>query len=199
MPDVRYLLWDFGDTLVDQRWMWPSPEGVPGWTARYQALPDTDIDTSWNVGETTSEQLAVAIAADLACTPESLLAHMEQRCSDVQFFEHAWAAARAHTLPQAIVTVNSDVFSRFVVPKYALDSVFDVIVTSWEEHTMDKARLCEIALERLGGSDPAEALLVDNIEENVEAWRARGGQAYLFVSDERFAADVVRLLAAEDP
>jgi FMN phosphatase YigB (HAD superfamily) len=199
VPEVRYLLWDFGDTLVDQRWMWPSPERVPGWTARYQALPDTDIDTSWNVGETTSEELAALFAVDLACTPEALISHMEQRCSDVQFFEHACAAARAHTLPQAIVTVNSDVFTRFVVPKYALDSVFDVIVTSWEEHTMDKACLCEIALERLGGSDPAEALLVDNIEENVEAWRARGGQAYLFVSDERFAADVVRLLAAEDP
>ena len=28
MPDVRYLLWDFGDTLVDERWMWPCPEGV---------------------------------------------------------------------------------------------------------------------------------------------------------------------------
>ena len=25
MPDVRYLLWDFGDTLVDQRWLWPRP------------------------------------------------------------------------------------------------------------------------------------------------------------------------------
>jgi FMN phosphatase YigB (HAD superfamily) len=94
--------------------------------------------------------------------------------------------------------VNSDVFSHFVVPTYALDSVFDVIVTSWEEHTLDKARLCEIALERLGGSDPAEALLIDNIEQNVDAWRARGGQAYLYESDERFAADVVRLLAAED-
>jgi FMN phosphatase YigB (HAD superfamily) len=187
MPDVRYLLWDFGDTLVDQRWMWPSPEGVPGWTARYRALPDTDIDTSWNIGETTSDDLAALFAADLSSTPESLLAHMEQRCSDVQFFEHAWAAARAHTLPQAIVTVNSDVFSHFVVPTYALDSVFDVIVTSWEEHTLDKARLCEIALERLGGRDPAEALLIDNIEANVDAWRALGGQAYLFVSDEEFA------------
>jgi FMN phosphatase YigB (HAD superfamily) len=105
----------------------------------------------------------------------------------VQFFEHAWAAARARSLPQAIVTVNSDVFSRFVVPNYALDSAFDAIVTSWEEGTMDKARLCEIALERLGGADPSEALLIDNIEANVDAWRALGGQAYLFTGDNEFA------------
>ena len=42
MAGVRYLLWDFGDTLADQRWMWPSPAGVPGWTARYEALVDSD-------------------------------------------------------------------------------------------------------------------------------------------------------------
>jgi FMN phosphatase YigB (HAD superfamily) len=187
VPEVRYLLWDFGDTLADQRWMWPSPEGVPGWTDLYQALPDTDLDTNWNIGRTTTEELIAAFAAELGCTPESLMAHTEERCGQLQFFEHAWAAARVHTLPQALVTVNSDVFSRFVVPKYELDSVFDTIVTSWEEGTADKARLCEIALERLGGSDPAEALLIDNIEENVDAWRALGGQAYLFVSDEEFA------------
>jgi FMN phosphatase YigB (HAD superfamily) len=191
--EVRYLLWDFGDTLADQRWMWPSPENVPGWTARYQALPDSDLDIRWNVGEATSEDLAAEFAADLGCAPEALVAHMEQRCHDVRFFEGAWAAAHAHTLPQAIVTVNSDVFSRFVVPKYALDSVFDAIVTSWEEHTMEKAQLCEIALERLGGHDPAEALLIDNIEANVEAWRARGGQAYLFTTDEALAqSDVLK-------
>src|SRR5258708_18583420 len=128
MPEVRHLLWDFGDTLVDQRWMWPCPEGVPGWTARYQALPDTDIDTRWSEGEMTSEELAAVFASDLECTPELLTAHMELRCADVRFFEHAWAAAWALSLPQAIVTVNCDAFSRFVVPNYALDSVFDVIV-----------------------------------------------------------------------
>ena len=90
----------------------------------------------------------------------------------IRFFEHAWAKARSHEMPQAIVTVNPDLFTRFVVPNYALDTVFDTIVTSWQEGTEDKARLCEIALERLGGSDPAEALLIDNIEANVDAWRA---------------------------
>ena len=100
-------------------------------------------------------------------------------------------------MPQAIVTVNPDLFTRFVAPNYALDTVFDTIVTSWQERTEDKARLCEIALERLGGSDRATALLIDNIEANVDAWRARGGQAFLFVSDEEFRRDVPRLLPAE--
>ena len=52
---------------------------------------------------------------------------------------------------------------------------------------MDKARLCEIALERIGGDDPAEALLIDNVEANVDAWRALGGQAHWFRSDAEFS------------
>jgi len=115
-----------------------------------------------------------------------LMAHVEARCHDIQFFSRTWAAAQTRRLPQAIVTLNPDAFTRFVVPAYRLDAVFDVIVTSWEEHTRDKARLCEIALERLGGTDPSEALLIDNLEENVEAWRERGGHGYWFRGDAEF-------------
>jgi len=93
VPDARYLLWDFGDTLADQRWMWPSPAGVPGWTPRYAALADSDLDARWNLGHTTSEELAAELAADLDCRAEVLLAHMEARCGELQFFERAWAAA----------------------------------------------------------------------------------------------------------
>jgi hypothetical protein len=189
MPDVRYLLWDFGDTLADQRWMWPSPEGVPGWTARYQALPGSELDDRWNLGAITTSELMTVFASDTGGAHETLMAHCAARCRDVQFYEHAWAAARDHVLPQAIVTVNADLFTQFVVPNFALDATFDEIVTSWQEHTIDKARLCEIALERLGGSDPAEGLLLDNIEANVDAWRALGGQGYLFRSDAAFARD----------
>jgi FMN phosphatase YigB (HAD superfamily) len=197
VPDVRYLLWDFGDTLVDQRWMWPCPDGVPGWTEWYQALGAGELGERWELGELSTDDLAVTLAAEFGITTDAAMTHMQSCCRAVQFFPHAWGAARARSLPQAIVTLNSDVFSRFVVPAYELGKVFDVIVTSWEEGTRDKADLCQIALERLGGKDPAQALLIDNIEANVDAWRARGGQAYLFVGDEQFASDVVRLLAAE--
>ena len=189
MTEIQYLLWDFGDTLVDQRWMWPSPDGVPGWTARFQALIDTELDERWMRGETTTGEVAAIFAVDLGTTPDALMVHIEQLCRNVQFYEHAWIAAQARLRPQAIVTLNADLFSSLIVPNYALDSTFDEIVTSWEEHTLDKAHLCEIALERLGGRDPAHALLIDNIEENVDAWRARGGQAYLFRTDAEFLAD----------
>jgi phosphoglycolate phosphatase-like HAD superfamily hydrolase len=166
--------------------MWPSPADAPGWTDWYQGLGNNEIGARWELGELTSEELVATVASEFGVSIEALMVHMEARSRDIQFFEHAWATARARTLPQAIVTLNPDVFTRFVVPAHQLDSVFDVIVTSWEERTRDKARLCEIALERLGGTDPSEALLIDNIEENIDAWRARGGQARLFRGDAEF-------------
>ena len=197
MPDVRYLLWDFGDTLVDERWMWSCPDGFANWTDSYRALGAGDLGSRWNRGDLTFEEFATRLAADVGIGFDDACAHMQDCCNAIQFFEHAWATAQSHTMPQAIVTVNPDLFTRFVAPNYALDTVFDTIVASWQERTEDKARLCEIALERLGGSDPATALLIDNIEANVDAWRARGGQAYLFRSDEEFSRDVPRLLPAE--
>ncbi len=194
MNGIRYLLWDFGDTLADQRWMWPSPVGLPGWTARFKAFIDSELDEQWLRGETSTEELAAIFAADLETTADALTAHIEQRCRDVQFYEHAWAAARARRRPQAIVTLNPDLFSSLIVPYYSLDAVFDEIVTSWEEATLDKAQLCRIALARLGGDDPAEALLIDNVEANVDAWRALGGAAYLFRGDAEFLADAPQLL-----
>jgi phosphoglycolate phosphatase-like HAD superfamily hydrolase len=186
MPDVRYVLWDFGDTLVDERWMWACPEGVPDWRDSWHALVD-DLAGPWNRGELTFEEFAMRLAADVGMGFDDACAHMRRCCRAIRFFDHAWAKARSHDMPQAIVTVNPDLFTRFIVPNYDLDTVFDTIVTSWQEGTEDKARLCEIALHRLGGADPAEALLIDNIEANVDAWRARGGQAYLFVGDDEFA------------
>jgi FMN phosphatase YigB (HAD superfamily) len=170
---------------------------VADWTECYRALASGEVGTRWELGEMTTEQVAAMLAAELGITVSAVTAHIQSRCRDLQFFEHAWGAARSRALPQAIVTLNPDLFTRFVVPNYALDSVFDVIVTSWQEHTRDKVRLCEIAVERLGGKEPAEALLIDNIEANVDAWRARGGQAYWFRSDTGFARDLARLLSAE--
>jgi hypothetical protein len=99
-------------------------------------------------------------------------------------------AVRPCALPQAIVTINPDMFSDCVIPNYQLDKMFETIVTSWEEGTLDKSDLCDIALARLDGvAERSAALLVDNRIENVERWRARGGVAYHFTGDAAFASN----------
>ena len=71
-----------------------------------------------------------------------------------------------------------------------------VVVASCEERVRDKTALCEIALARLGAPGAlSTALLVDNRDDNVAAFRGRGGQGYLFTDDATFAHDLPALRA----
>ncbi len=184
------LLWDFGDTLVDQRFAWTAPAGVPEWTEAYRsAVADGDLGGRWDRGEIGVSELSRMLASRLPMTTAQVSEHLEGRCRDITFLPTAWTAARTHAFAQALVTVNPDVFSDVVVPHYRLTEVFDVIVTSARERTADKAELCAVAVDRLA-CPSSVALLIDNIEANVDAWRARGGIGYWFRGDERFGRDL---------
>ena len=76
-------------------------------------------------------------------------------------------------------------------PHIGWRDVFPVIVTSWQERTLDKAALCAIALQRLDDRmQPGGALLVDNKADNVAAWIARGGRGYVFRGPSQFETDL---------
>jgi phosphoglycolate phosphatase-like HAD superfamily hydrolase len=121
--------------------------------------------------------------------------HARTCCERLLFNETAWRLASERRLPQALVTVNPDLFADFVVPAHGLDDVFDVIVMSFEELTDDKPTLCDIALDRLGFTGPrSDALLIDNRRDLVEAWRDVGGTGYWFQSDQQLRADLPSLL-----
>ena len=99
-------------------------------------------------------------------------------------------------MPQALVTVNPRLFSEQIVPRYPIFKKFEVIMTSWEERTLDKVELCSVALSRFQTAiAPSAALLVDNVSENVKGWERRGGQGYWFQGPKAFAADLSGELA----
>jgi hypothetical protein len=196
MPDV--LLWDFGDTLVNERWMCRCPEGRPGWEdAWFEVMAELADD--WNVGAARSPEIFAALADRTGMTLQDVEAHARDCCQRIVFNTSAWRVARERRLPQALVTVNPDLFADYVVPGYALDEVFDVIVVSCAESTADKSALCRVALDRLGfRGDCSSALLIDNRRDLVDAWQNVGGAGYWFESDARFARDVASLLAEEN-
>jgi len=55
-------------------------------------------------------------------------------------------------LPQAIVTINPDIFNDWIVPNYNLQNLFYPIVASCELKTLNKAVVCDNALDKLGGN-----------------------------------------------
>jgi hypothetical protein len=190
-PPLKCVLWDFGDTLVDERWMWRNPQTVPQWRDVWTRHVVGVVADAWNIGDLDVDELAAQLAASLPMTVAEILAHCDACCANIDLYAEPWRIVRACALPQALVTLNPDLFSTAVVPAYRLDAAFDTIVTSWQERSLEKAHLCSVALERFGGRFmPTEALLIDNKADNVAAWRARGGRGYVFVDQPTFAADL---------
>jgi hypothetical protein len=140
-------------------------------------------------------QILEEVAERTGLPLELVEAHARECCALLSFNETAWRVATERRLPQALVTVNTDLFADLVVPVHRLSEVFDVIVMSWSERTVDKAALCEIALSRLSfHGERSHALLIDNRLDNVEGWRRAGGAGYWFTSDEQFKTDLAQLL-----
>lgn len=50
------LLWDFGDTLVDERWMRQPPAACPTWEAVWLDVMADHAD-DWNVGRLSGAQI----------------------------------------------------------------------------------------------------------------------------------------------
>ena len=188
MP-VRCLLWDFGDTLCRETFIWSSG---PEWQAVYESFDD-GWGSAWNTGEMDTAEFARAASRQIPLSPEEIVAHMRERCRHIEFFEFTYAFYRARHRPQAIVTVNPDLWTETIVPLHGFDETADVIVSSWQEGTIDKGILCQRALERLEiGCLPSEALLIDNQASNLDAWAERGGAGYLYTTDGAFERDVAR-------
>ncbi len=197
---LKCILWDFGDTLADERWMLEPLDGVPEWAEAWTEVAGGELADAWNLGEINTSAVIAAVAARLRVPVEQVTDHVVRCCSDLRFFETPLSIARRSELPQALVTINPDGFSSLVVPRYGLAQLFRPIVTSWELHTLDKGVLAAHALEFLETDiHPSEALLIDNKRHNVESWERRGGRGYVFRGEEHFRADLgssLRELAA---
>jgi FMN phosphatase YigB (HAD superfamily) len=183
---------DFGNTLVDETWMRRNSDRFPTWTVDYVAVVD-EMHVAWETGRITSRDIAEAVAPRLGTTARAVHDNMLELCRSLTFFpviNSALARRRARGGRQALVTVNVDLFAA-VAELYSLHDLFDVIVNSADHGTVDKVSLCHRALALLGGCDPADTVLIDNIEPNVTAWTAAGGHAYLYRDDPTFTTDVL--------
>jgi hypothetical protein len=145
------------------------------------ACPGRRRPGGWNIGSIAAGDVAEELGAAIGIPRHRILQHMRACCRRVSLYQDVLALTAKLTAPQAIVTINPDIFSEVVVPHFDLRERFAAIVTSWEEPSLSKADLCDIAMSRLPGAvDRKACLLIDNRADNVAEWRARGGAAWLF-------------------
>jgi hypothetical protein len=186
---IAAVLWDFGDTLADERWMLRPPREFAQWPAVWAEVV-TERAHDWNIGLLSERDIFSELATRTGMELPAIERHAAACCGSIRFFAASWRAATERRLPQALVTVNPDLFVERVAMPFRLGMHFDTVVVSCIEGTDDKNELCRIALDRLGFAGArSEALLIDNRRDLTEAWERAGGTAYDFRGDDQFAVD----------
>jgi putative hydrolase of the HAD superfamily len=190
MADFEAVLWDFGGVFS------PSPFSIVerlGAEKGYDVSRffgaifgpyDADSDHPWHQLERGEIEFLAAREAimDLARTdgmeadPIELFTRMGQEGGGMRADVVALAAdIKRRGLQTAIVTNNAREFRESWTRSVPLDEICHHVVDSSEVGVRKPdARIFEIALERLGGIDPARAIFVDDFEANVAAAQALG-------------------------
>lgn len=114
---IRTLLWDFGDTLVDERWMLTPPAGYAAWSGAY-LLCETKLGDDWIIGKIDTRSVAKLLAERVQMELRDVIDHMEQASRSITFFDGVYRYARSASLPRAIVTLNPDLFTEVVAAHY---------------------------------------------------------------------------------
>jgi FMN phosphatase YigB (HAD superfamily) len=191
---IDLVCWDFGGTLVDERWMRrPAPE-CPHWATLYDAVLSADPDwvSAWERGLAPTQDLVTRLSVATGLSEGAVSRHVITACEQVTCFPEASRAVRELRggSRQACVTVNPDVFTRFVWPAYPLASQFEVVITSWETGIVEKPALVGLARARLGlAPDLGACLLIDDKAANLRDFVTAGGVAYHYRGDDAFAVD----------
>lgn len=189
---IDLVCWDFGDTLVDERFMRNPPPGITEWTDAYERalLVRPGFDDDWMLGRAAINQLIDPLAAALPMTRVEISRHLRAVWSTIEWYPEVreWVNRLQGEIPQAIVTVNPWEFEGIAVA-CGLVPLVDVIVTSAEMQTLSKVPMAERARELLG-LEPGlgTTLLIDNKQANTDEFAAAGGQVFHF-SRQRFAAE----------
>ncbi len=96
--DLRCVLWDFGDTLIDERWMLVAPPNAPDWPNAWSEIATGSLADAWNLGQLRAEQVEQAVGERVAMSQEAVGAHMLGCLANLTLFELPHAVVRASPL-----------------------------------------------------------------------------------------------------
>lgn len=181
---IDLVCWDFGDTLVHERFMRICPPGVPEWEQVYDRyfVEHPEFEAQWMVGDAVINEMIPWLATETGMTPAAVSRHLRHVWTRIEWFESSrhWIERLDGRLLQAVVTVNPFEFSG-ISTGCGLDPLVDVIVTSADLGREEKSVMA-IEARRLLGLEPGlgSSLLIDNKQHNVDEFRAAGGHAIFF-------------------
>jgi len=188
---IDLVCWDFGDTLVHERFMRICPAGVPEWEDVYDEIAaEPQFEKAWMMGDANLTDLIPRLAERLPMTNAAIARHLRMVWQQIEWYPDAreWIHRLNGRVAQAIVTVNPFEFSG-IATACGLDPVVEVIVTSAEIRSMSKVDMTEHARRLLGMSPGVStSILIDNRADNCAEFVAAGGAAIHFTPG-TFSAD----------
>ena len=197
---IRAVLFDIGGVFFP----WPQPAFFMDWETQLAIEPGQIHQLLWygpdieaaNIGAITAEEYFRRCARRLGVDEAPVRVLIETAFSGERLNDELAAYVRLlHSRLQSAALTNTWSFGRILIERRGITDLFDLIVTSAEEGiTKPHSRIYEITLERLAIS-AAEAVFVDDSDENIRAARALGIQSILFHSTEQAIAEVNALLA----
>jgi hypothetical protein len=86
---VAVLLWDFGDTLVDERWMRQAPAECPDWSNAWNEAMETCAD-DWNIGRASERDVFAEMSRRTGLSIDFVERHAEACCRSITFHPFTW-------------------------------------------------------------------------------------------------------------
>ena len=101
MTGADLVCWDFGDTLVDERFMRLAPDGVPDWQAAYEAVlaERPEWVAGWDLGAGSLNDLVIPLADRLPMRRVEVAHHLRTVWHRIEWFPERAALGRAASRP----------------------------------------------------------------------------------------------------
>lgn len=152
--------------------------------------PNNELwDKKWMSGEINYTDVLRHLSSETAIPYEDLEESLFASLANICWNQPIWDFSQAirKTTKTAIATINTDLFSKVIVPKYNLSEKFDAIVNSYELKNHNKTDICIAAADRLGlNLQEDQILLIDDIKKNIDEIVDAGGEGYQYQSAELF-------------
>jgi FMN phosphatase YigB (HAD superfamily) len=187
---IRCIVFDFAATLCSELYFLPLGTEFLNIVQEeiFKRGNEQWVDP-WIRGELNSTDIADYLSTLTDIPAEHILSGLDEGCAQLNMNPAIWLFAQVQRKlgrQTALVTLNMDVFSRVIVPAFGFDQIFDIVVNSADYREDNKIKLWEIAFTQLEGCSFENSLLIDDGIKNIANFRAHGGMAYQYTSDDAF-------------
>ena len=144
-------------------------------------------DKPWMKGEISYKEVINHLSQNMRYTAEQLESILINDIKKMRLNPVVWDFACKVKSITAIATINTDIFTKYVIPELNLNRHFGLIVNSSDFGISDKMKLCDLILEHYEIPQKYNrCLLIDDSKSNIDRFIQLGGHGYLYKDDNEF-------------